>query len=175
MKYTTLITASALTIAIFVQPAAWSAKLYKWVDENGNISYQDSPPPEGSTLIKEEEITPKSPPASEQSQSTVVFRQQPVIVYTIPNCPACDSLLEQLQGWNIPVSEQSLQDRAVQARILQESDSLSAPTLYIGDNIISNQSEENLKSELQNSGYQITSTEETESETETESDAETEG
>lgn len=163
--YTSIPTAVIILAVISAQPA-WSAKLYKWVDKDGNISYQDSPPPEGSKLIKEEEISAPSPTDTDQpAQSSVVFRQQPVVVYTIPNCPACESVLEIFSNWNIPATEQSLQDRAVQARILEASDSLSAPTIYIGDNLISDQSEENLSTELQKAGYQINTEEDTEEET----------
>ena len=159
-----------LLITIANADSAFATKLYKWVDKDGNISYQDTPPPEGSQVIKEEEITSPSPTnaeptstdADQTSESTIVFRQQPVVVYTVPNCPACELLLEKLQGWDIPASQQSLQNRDVQARILASSDSLSAPTLFIGESLIADHSDQSLSAELQKAGYQINITDEEE-------------
>ena len=52
-------------LALITSPA--SARWYKWVDENGNISYQDQPPP------------------SSFEDSTQVLSQQGVTVETIPS------------------------------------------------------------------------------------------
>ncbi len=153
-----IISACILALVISNVNSAFAAKLYKWVDNDGNISYQDSTPPEGSKLIKEEEIKTSNPKSTDQStQSTVVFRQQPVVVYTLPNCPVCDELLQKIRSWDVPAAEESLQDRAVQARILEISDSLTVPTLFIGDNIISNHSNDSLSAALQKAGYVIES------------------
>ena len=147
-----VISLSLLSLVIIYTNAASAAKLYKWVDKDGNVSYQDSPPPEGSQIIQEKEIQRSEP----SSQPAVVFRQQPVIVYTVDDCLECESLLTKLRDWGIPVSEASLQNRAVQARVLEITDSLSAPTLFIGDNLISDHSDENLSAELLNGGHQKT-------------------
>ena len=158
MRIVTLgITAGVILLALLSSHTAWSAKLYKWVDKDGNISYQGSPPPAGSTLIKEEEITSTSNPNTPAPQVGL-----PVIVYTVDNCESCDALLLLFQNWGIEVQEQSLQSREVQARILELSDSLSAPTLFIGDKLISDMTTSNISSELQQAGYQIDESEDNE-------------
>lgn len=35
-----------------------AAKVYKWTDEDGNVSYRDKPPPEGNGTVEEKEINP---------------------------------------------------------------------------------------------------------------------
>lgn len=139
-----------LSLALLNSHSAFAAKLYKWVDKNGNVSYQDSPPPEGSKVVREEEIDTPSDEAQSNTQPT-----ETVTVYTVENCEACDILKLRLQNWNVPFNEQSLQDREVQARILQLSDSLQAPTLFIGDKLVSDLTGPNLISELQQTGFQI--------------------
>ena len=38
--------------------AVHAVKLYKWVDEAGNVTYQDKPPPPGTDVVKEKTINP---------------------------------------------------------------------------------------------------------------------
>jgi len=37
-----------------------AAKLYKWVDDRGRISYQDKPPPQDSKILSEETLEKQS-------------------------------------------------------------------------------------------------------------------
>lgn len=141
-----------LLSVLFNVNTAFAAKLYKWVDKDGNVSYQDSPPPLGSKIEREEEINPPSNSEPISTQPT-----EPITVYTVEDCESCDLLMLRLQNWEIPFTEESLQDRDIQARILELSDSLSAPTLFIGDNLISNLTGSSLISELQQAGYQVDS------------------
>ncbi|MFQ5757705.1 MAG: DUF4124 domain-containing protein [Acidiferrobacterales bacterium] len=50
---------------VLVSLALWSfastvhsVKLYKWVDQAGNVTYQDHPPPSGSSAVEEKNIDP---------------------------------------------------------------------------------------------------------------------
>jgi len=55
-------------LAMLATPA--SARWYKWVDENGNISYQDQPPPsnfeESSQVLNENGVTLKTIPSKQE-------------------------------------------------------------------------------------------------------------
>jgi len=146
----------AFVVIFFVSPlignAAIAAQMYKWVDENGNISYQDSPPPEGSNIIKKEALE-----VSSNSSNTSEDESGPntLVIYTIDDCEACSLLKTRLNALQVPFTEQSLQDPQVQARILELNDSLTAPTLFIGDKIITDVSRGNLVTELQQAGYEL--------------------
>lgn len=39
-------------------PLAHATKLYKWVDEQGNVTYQDRPPPANASEVEEKHIDP---------------------------------------------------------------------------------------------------------------------
>ena len=136
--------------------AAQAAKLYKWVDASGNISYQDQPPPSGSAVtqevLKEGTVADPLPSTTEAAASD---QANPVLVYTVPNCDTCEVLLLRLKQLGASHQELSLLDRDVQSRVLSLSDSLSAPTLFIGDKLISDISLDNLISELTSAGYQL--------------------
>jgi len=148
----TLFTILLLLTSLYLQPT-WAAKLYKWVDENGVVSYQDMPPPSGSKIVKEEELATSSSTATD-SQNTA-SNSDPVDVYTIENCESCEIILLRLQNWGIPTNELSLQDRDIQAQILQTNESLQAPTLRINNQFISNTETNNLLLELREAGYAV--------------------
>lgn len=48
----------ALTVAVGLP--AWAEKVYRWVDPQGNIVYQDKPPPGGVGKVEIKEIDPKA-------------------------------------------------------------------------------------------------------------------
>jgi glutaredoxin len=131
--------------------AANAAKLYKWIADDGSVSYRDSPPPENTSITHKLMGDTTTPEADVKvvEESTIPA----VVVYTIEACGACTQLIERLSELGIEAEEKSLLDREVQAKILQETDSLIAPTLFIGDKIISMGAEVDLKAELIESGY----------------------
>ena len=141
-----------LLASALISNTTMAAQMYKWVDEDGNISYQDSPPPEGSNIIKEEALEGSSGNSNTSSEES---GNNAVIAYTVDDCEACDLLKTRLNALQVPFTEQSLQDRDVQTRILELGDSLRAPTLFIGDKMITNVSSNNLISELQQAGYEL--------------------
>ena len=139
-------------LAISTHSAAFTAKLYKWVDEDGNISYQDSPPPENAKILSEKSTTlPDAPPVRNSNQP-------PVLVYTVPNCSSCDSLLARLRELNVPVEEHNLNDnRQVQQQILQQSSSLVAPSVFIKQQFHADFTADNMETILRSAGYELES------------------
>lgn len=49
----------AAALALSLSATAWATEMYKWVDEQGNVSYSQSPPPDARNLRK---IAPPPPP-----------------------------------------------------------------------------------------------------------------
>ncbi len=41
-------------------PLTHAVKLYKWVDERGNVTYQDRPPPANASEVEEKDIDPNA-------------------------------------------------------------------------------------------------------------------
>jgi glutaredoxin len=131
---------------------AWAAKMYKWVDAAGNISYQDKPPPESAKLIEESELKNS---ISKPRPTTRKQNLTPVTAYTITNCRDCTQLIGFLKKAKIPIVELSLQDREVQSRILRLSGKITAPTLFIGDTLVTDLSEPGLITILKKAGYAL--------------------
>ncbi|MFT4629181.1 MAG: glutaredoxin [Arenicella sp.] len=131
---------------------AWAAKMYKWVDANGNISYQDKPPPKNGRLIETSELKQSSPSSSPSTQNQNII---PLTVYTIANCKDCARLIAFLKQAKIPVVELSLQDREVQSRILRLSGKIAAPSLFIGNTLVTDLSVPGLITALKGAGYTL--------------------
>jgi glutaredoxin len=123
-------------------------KLYKWIDDHGNVSYQDSPPPDNAKLLEEKTITQRAKPNGSTPQ------HPDVVIYRVDNCDLCDLIQSKMQKWGVPVQSKSLQDRQTQARIIALTNGLRAPSLFIGDNLITNLSDHHLLNELRAAGYQ---------------------
>lgn len=137
-----------LIIAVAIVGSSQAAKLYKWVDANGNVSYQDSPPPKDAKVLEESELKRSNAPSS-QSQSDL----PPIVVYTVDNCDACDVLLLRLKQLEIPHQQASLLNKEVQAEILSNNDAITAPALKIGEQYLNNITESELLSSLRDAGY----------------------
>ena len=156
MKLTILKTHSILTIFLLsiVAIAASSAhagKLYKWVDANGNISYQDLPPPKDGKILSEKEVTSKAR-ANQESDTGL----PDIVVYSVSECELCDRLVRVLTQNKVPYVELPLEDdREAQKKILAKASSIIAPTIFIGDVIVQGGSEDALKEHLRSAGFEI--------------------
>lgn len=136
-----------LFTALSFSHTVFATKLYKWVDQNGNISYQDTPPPDNAKVLEESSFkrgTTSEEPASEST---------PVTVYTVENCDACEMLLLRLQQLDIPHEVESLLNKDVQAEIMSVHDALTAPTLKIGDRYVVDLTDEGILNNLQEAGF----------------------
>lgn len=126
-----------------------AAKLYKWVDKDGNISYQDQPPPENAKILKEDTIESKAQPTASKGGNTT-----PIIVYSVADCPACDSLIARLAKMGVPTENRALnEDPEAQRKILEQSDGVTVPTLFLGDKIITDTDASTLPEKLKEAGY----------------------
>lgn len=156
MKPTILIIHSTLKIFLLLAVAiaasnAHAGKLYKWVDANGNISYQDQPPPQGGKILSEKEVGSKTDDTQESDTGL-----PEVIVYSVNECELCDRLVSVLRQNKIPHIELPLEDdREAQKKILAKANSIIAPTIFIGDNIVQGGSEDGLKEKLRSAGFEI--------------------
>jgi len=150
MKLTILHTFLALLLVSY-GPEVFAGKLYKWVDANGNISYQDQPPPKNGKILSEKEVATSG---DEPVQDSDGLPQ--VTVYSVDDCELCDRLVSVLRANKVPHIELPLEDdRGAQAKILEKASSIIAPTIFIGEDIIQGGNEENLRAELRSAGFDV--------------------
>ena len=150
MARNTLIAVLAATLAMAPVQAA---KLYKWVDENGNVSYQDRPPPEGAGRV--EERTLREGGGSGNPAAAGAAARSPVTLYMVPKCSSCDEVRAYLKKRQIPFTEINVSEKNLQAQqeMVRKIGQLSVPTITIGSKVMHGYIESLLAGELDQAGY----------------------
>ncbi|MDH3280845.1 MAG: DUF4124 domain-containing protein [Gammaproteobacteria bacterium] len=136
-------------VAFAVSPAASGAKLYKWVDQDGKVTYQDQPPPEDAQSVKE-----YRDPEVRRPAVAAAGERAPVTLYSVEKCDACDLVRLFLQKKGVPFSEIDVgNDREAQQELLENVGQLGVPTLMVGNTPLAGYSPTGIEAELRNAGY----------------------
>jgi glutaredoxin len=100
-------------------------------DPDGTLSYRDHcPPNEAKTGEKR---LRQAPQAAELSTAEIA-KKNPITLFSVPNCDACDLVRMQLQARAIPFTEKDVSTAADTQKELQAaSGALTVPTVMIGD------------------------------------------
>lgn len=135
-----------LAAGLVVAPVS-AQKLYKWVDEQGNVTYQDQPPPENARVLSE-----YAAPGEESNERSGAL----VTLYSVPQCDACDLVRLLLQKNSVPYTEKNpSSDAAAADELKQKSGQLSVPSLTVGDKLLMGYNSLAIRDELKNAGYQL--------------------
>jgi glutaredoxin len=150
---------TALFLAgIFLAVATAGAQdMYKWVDAQGNVTYQDQPPPgqedDAAPFAKDTEVAAEL--VAEKARQSITS-SVPVTLYSVPICDACDLVRIFLEKNGVPYTERDAdQDPAAQKEMKDLTGQLSVPLLVIGDNVVNGYSSTAMKSQLINAGYTL--------------------
>lgn len=129
----------------------------KCMDAGDEIAtFRHSCPP-GTTLIEEIELVgvdgPKLP-AMDTAAST-----NPIVLYTVPDCDACDLVRQSFRSRDIPFTEIDVQDDAAkQEEFRARTGSLTVPGILIGERVLSGYSRDAIDTALLEAGYPIEDT-----------------
>lgn len=146
----TLIYACTLFVATAISSqTSQAAKLYKWVDSEGNISYQDQPPPNNAKVLEEQELQQSVNKKATNSNKAAV------LVYTVENCEQCDNTIQFLKQRGVPYRTISMVDRDTQQRLLDNTNSLLAPTIEVNNQFITNSNPSIVERALIKAGYDL--------------------
>ncbi len=121
------------------------------LEKDGSTSFRDNCPPE-MTVKSTKKLRGTQVPAEGSEDAG---NQTPVVLFTAPDCEACQLVRELLNGRSVPFTEKdSSQDRDIQAELMAVTGgALAVPTITIGDYKYSGYSRADLKSALDNAGY----------------------
>ncbi len=152
MARNTLIAILATTLAI---APAHAVKLYKWVDERGNVSYQDRPPPEGIGKFEEKTLREGRGAVSGNPALAEAAARSPVTLYMVPECSPCDMARAYLKQRGVPFSEINVSHKNPQAQqeMVKKIGQLSVPTITVGSKVMQGYVESLLAGELDQAGY----------------------
>ena len=122
------------------------AELYRWVDENGAVTYQDQPPPE--------EVTTASMVKLPSFGRSGKKRKPPVLLYRTPDCAPCDYAEQFLKRKKVAVKAIDVStDLDNQKALKEKAGNLSVPTLVLAGKVIKGFTPSWLASELDAAGY----------------------
>ncbi len=137
----------------------WSAhagKLYKWVDKDGNVTYQDQEPPVEAVVLQDDS-SPRSAAASAgDGAQQGAAETNPVTLYSVPMCDTCDLVRMVLELNSIPFEEKNA-DRSVEVQdeLQAKAGQLTVPTLIIGEQVLSGFSGPEIRQGLEAAGYTL--------------------
>ncbi len=145
---------AVLVTALAVSPA-FAGKLYKWVDEAGNVSYQDRPPPEGQGRVEEKDVRVRGASSSGNPAMDEAAAKAPVTLYMVPGCSSCDAARAHLKQRGIPFSEVNVSAKNVDAQqeMKKKVGELSVPTIAVGAKVMKGYMASLLDGELDAAGY----------------------
>lgn len=141
-----------LTLAamLLASAAAQASQLYRWVDEDGNITYQDRPPPDGASRVERRDLGERAPVGNGESGRS----KTSVTLYVVPECVSCDYVRSLLEKREVPFNEVNVgTDVAAQEALKKRAGDLSVPAVAIGSRIVKGYVEPILKSELDQAGF----------------------
>lgn len=139
-----------LAATLFALVPAQASQLYRWVDEDGNITYQDRPPPDGASSIEKRDLAERAPAGNGEPGRA----KTSVTLYVVPDCVSCDYVRGLLEKREVPFKEVNVgTDVAAQEALRKRAGDLSVPTVAIGSRIVKGYVEPILKTELDQAGF----------------------
>ena len=105
----------AAALSMLLAPSAWA--LYKVVGPDGQITFTDIPPSRPGREVERLGATPLlANPGQSASQVPAdlqpIARKYPVVIYTTPQCPACEDGVQLLQKRGIPYTDKVISTAA---------------------------------------------------------------
>ncbi len=167
--------------ATYVLPAAADG-LYKWVDERGRVTYQNTPPPEDAASVERsaisatvndlpgEEVEAEAPAEeaavseTEEAEATEEIAEEEVVsitLFTNPECTTCEDMRAYFEESEIAFEEIDISEDTDQAEEMkQKHGHNNVPTIVVGNKSITGGSVNDLQTLLKNSGFEVPSEEE---------------
>lgn len=147
---------TTLVLGVFSASTTYAVTLYKWVDAEGNISYQDTPPPAGQKY-EERSFSLEGARTGDRNAEIArseATRENPVTLYRADNCESCDVVETILNSNNVPFSViQADTDTEAQKKLNELIGSIRVPTLTIGTNVINGTNRAAIEDSLEAAGY----------------------
>ena len=147
----------AVCFSLLAASNAQAVKLYKWVDAEGKITYQDQPPPHTDDY-EEKDISTQGTDLKKDLGFAMssAAEASPVILYAVTKCESCDLMRLFLEHHKIPFTEKNVQgDQKVQEELIAFAGALRVPLLKIGDKSIDGYSRSAIADLLRSFEYPI--------------------
>lgn len=142
-----------LTSGLALVSPAQAERVYKTVDEQGNVTYQSRPSYDGET-VEERDISGGYDPSEEAIALDRAIQFSPVTVYAIKKCKPCDQAKAQLAKRKVPFTEKDpTSDKALYKEFQELGGANVVPVIKIGDTVVSEFTTQALDEALDGAGY----------------------
>jgi len=146
---------SSITLLALFSSNSFAVKLYKWVDAEGKVSYQDRAPPAGQAY-EERSFTDqgtRSGSNPEVSRARAI-RENPITLYIAENCDSCETVRSILEMNKVPFEQVPVDtDAKLQKKLKNIAGSIRVPTLTIGDTVVKELDRNRIEDALRAGGY----------------------
>jgi glutaredoxin len=143
----------ALLLSLVALPALAAVTVVECVDADGTSSFRDKCPP-GTTKTGDKKLTGVTP--NKAKTAAEVAATNPVFLYTVPNCDACDLVRNALSTRGIPVTEKNVEDNSAnQDELKAKAGSLTVPSVIVGATVLSGYNRSALDNALTQAGYPL--------------------
>lgn len=141
-----------ILISLLTPLSAVAFTVVECVEKDGSTWFRDKCPPDMSLKSTQEVRGEKK---EEVLSIKEIAEQHPVVLFSAPNCEACDLVRDQLTGRNVPFTEKdSSQDVEIQTELAAVTGGpLTVPTVTIDEYKFTRYSRSDLKSALDKAGY----------------------
>jgi glutaredoxin len=145
--------------AVCLAPGLAARTIVECIDESGQKSFREFCPP-GSIKKGEKKVQGKLAPGVDIA---AISAKNPVTIYTIPKCDACDLMRLQLQQRGVPFTEKDAStDPAIQdelkALIGAKDNLVKVPVMTVGKAVVSEYKPGDVNATLDEAGYPATGT-----------------
>lgn len=146
-----VVTGSVLLFSLTVLNASAAVTVVECVDAKGDTSFRDKCPP-GTTKASDKVLLGVS--SNKAKSIKEIAAANPVVLYSVPSCDACDLVRNALNSRRAPFNEKNVQDDASsQSELKDKTGDLTVPSVLIGTTVLSGYNRSALESALNQAGY----------------------
>ncbi len=150
-------TALLVVSALLFSPISSAGKLYKWVDADGNVSYQDTPPPDGqkyeATQLSEKKLGRLKTETADTKLDDIA-NAAPISLYIVSDCDSCDFVRSFLDNRGVPYTAKNVEsDEALKDELMNKAKKMQVPATEIGGKVVFGYRKAEIESALQAAGY----------------------
>jgi glutaredoxin len=123
---------SVVALALALAAGSLSAaQLYRWVDEQGNVEWRDTPPPANAKKVERRDMTGNTIQTSTLPYSVQqAVKNHPVTLWTYDCGPPCTQARAHLTKRGVPFTERNVQKDPDAMK--KATGSLDVPVLFVG-------------------------------------------
>ena len=134
---------------VLICAVSHAGTLYRYVNPEGVVTYQSSPPPSSATHVRAVHFPDVSGGTSEHTRVHVA----PVVLYEAPSCPPCTAAQRYLQARKVRFRAIDVANGKALAAMKKRTGATTIPTIIVGRRVLVGYVRSVVSAELTAAGY----------------------